>query len=144
MRTPSTVAEGVRRVRELAWNRNKILATAADGRHQPQYMAERQAVAAYDVAVPHPPLLHRKDEPQRGIAHVDQVHDEVEIHLELTAAQKMLKHRGWRSEVVIMRADRHRGTPNDDMHSRAGSPQRALVCEHLRARIRTGHVIDRQ
>src|SRR5215471_10996814 len=78
---------GCRELRESAWNRNKQLATAADGRHQGKNLPERNGVAAENVAVPHPPLFHRQNESERDIAHIDQVDNEIEKDPQRSAAE---------------------------------------------------------
>ena len=69
--------------------------------------------------------FHGKNEPRRNIAHVDEVHDEIEIQLN-APAEKVPEHRRRRSEVVIMRSDRH---------CRSANHHRKTGCRSLQSRV---------
>ena len=56
-------------------------AAAADIRHDPQNLLQRDAFAAENVAMSDLSALHGKDQPGGDIAHIDEVHDEIEIQL---------------------------------------------------------------
>ena len=63
--------------------------------------------------MPDTSFFHRKDEADRNIAYVDEVHDKIQIHLKRSAAEKMLQHGGRRCQIVIVRSDRHRGATDN-------------------------------
>src|ERR1700716_3221688 len=67
-------------LRERAGNWNEQLPAAA-GRHQRENLFQRDTVAAENVAMPDTSLFHRKNEADRDIAYVDEVHVKIKIHL---------------------------------------------------------------
>jgi hypothetical protein len=102
---------------ERAGNWNEQLPAAA-GRHQRENLFQRDTVAAENIAVPETSFFHRKNEADRNIAHVDEVHDEIQIHSKESAAEKMLQHGGRRCQILVVRSDRHRRTT--DNHGKTG------------------------
>ena len=67
--------------------------------------------------MPGSPAFHRENQARRDIADVDEIHDEIEIQVQ-TSAKKMPKHRGRRSEIVVMRSDWHRRCADDQRKTR--------------------------
>ena len=126
-----------------AGNRHVEAASATDCGHQPKNFLQRNAFPAKKVAMTCLPALHRKHQPGRDIAYIDEVHDEIEIKLK-TPAEEVSEHRCRRSEVMIVRSNRHCRSANHDRKSRSCSLQCKLFGEHLRTSIRTRHIAGRQ
>ena len=80
------------------------------------------AIATKNVAVPDPAFFHRKDKANGDIAHIDEIHHEIEIHLHGPDAKKVLQHGGWRREIVVVRADRHGGAAERSRESPMRQP----------------------
>jgi hypothetical protein len=72
---------------------------------------QRDAFAPENVAMSNLPALHRKNQARPDIAHVDEVHDEIEIQVK-TPAKEVPEHRCRRSKVVIVCSDWHRRSAN--------------------------------
>ncbi len=126
--------------RGVAGNRNQQAAAAADLCHQLKNLFQRDAFTAENVAMSRPPTFHGQNQPRRGIAHVDEVDDEIEIQLK-ALAEKVPEHGRRRSEVVIMRSDRHRRTADDHRKTGRRGLRRQFFREQFRARIRPRHVV---
>ena len=119
------------------------IAAAADRRHQPKNLLQRDTFAAENVAMSNLPAFHRENQARRDIAHVDEVDDEIEIQLK-SPAEKMPEHRRRRRKIVIMKSDRHRRSADDHRKTGCRGLQRELFREHFRAGIRTRHLVGRQ
>src|SRR5438046_532855 len=89
-----------------------------------------------NVAMSDPPAFHGKNQAPGHVAHVDEVHNEVEIQAK-TPAKKMPQHRRRRSKVVVTGSNWHCRASN--YHRKAGrrSPYRDLLGENLGAGVWT-------
>src|SRR5882724_966387 len=121
-------------------NRDEDRPAAADRAHEPKYVFHPDALAAEDVALPDPSALHREDEAGCHIAHIDKVHDEIEVQMK-PAVEKMPQHRGRRGQIVVMRTDRHGRRTDHDGESGSRRLDRPMLSERFRARIGARHGI---
>ena len=87
--------------------------------------------------------LHGKDQPGGNIAHIDEVHDEIEIQLQ-PRAEEMPEHRRRRRHIMVMRPDRHGGAANHDRKSGRRRLHRVALGEQFRARVWSRHVVGPQ
>src|SRR3981189_4011336 len=118
------------------------MTAAPDRRHKPENPLQRDTFAAENVAMSDLSTFHDKNQGRCGVAHVDEVHDEIEIQLK-TPAKKVPEHRRWWRMVVIMGSDWHCRTANDQRKTRCRSLHGELFREHFRARVWTRHVVGR-
>ena len=68
-------------LRDLAVDVDTPNATAADLSHDFENPPQRDAFTAEDVAMSRLPALHGKDQPFRGVAHIDKIHDKIKMQL---------------------------------------------------------------
>src|SRR5450755_3196352 len=99
--------------RDPGGDRNEEITAAAVFCHDAKYLLQRDAFAAENVAMPNLPTLHGQYQAGCDVAHVDKVHDEIEIQVK-TPVEKMLEHRDGRSEVMIVKPDGHGRRADDD------------------------------
>jgi hypothetical protein len=88
-------------------------------------------------------VLHGKDQPFGGVAHIDEVHDKIKMQLK-ASLEKIPEHCRRRRNVVIVRPDRHGGTADHHRIPGCGRLHGEPVGEHFRARIWTRHVVRQE
>src|SRR4029078_686082 len=116
---------------DLAVHVNAPDPAAAHLSHNFENPSQRYAFATEDVALSGTSALHGKDQPFGSVAHIDEIHDKIEMQLE-TPAEKIPEHRRRRRHVVIVGPDRHRGTAYDERVYGCGR----LHSESIRAHFR--------
>src|ERR1700685_1692079 len=115
------------------------MTTAADCGYHLQNSLHRDAFATKHVAMSNLSALHRENKARCDIPHVDQVHNKIEIQMN-APVEEMPKHRGRRSEVLIMRPDGHRGCTNHHRKTGCSRLGGKPLGEHLRSRVETRHL----
>ncbi len=87
--------------------------------------------------------FHGEDQARCDVAHVDEIHDEIEIELK-TLAEKTPDHCRRRCKVMVVRSDRHCWTADNNWKAGRGGLHRQSFGEQFRPCIGTRHVVRGQ
>lgn len=127
---------------DLSGHDDRKLPAAAHRRHHPQDVAERDAVAAENVALADAAAFHGQHEAHGDVADVDQVDQEVEMRLHLLL-EEVPQHRGRRRQIVVGSADGHGRRADHEREARGRRLCGMMLGERLRSRIGAGHRVGR-